>query len=94
MDTYKMHFEDLPTKNRKAVGRPKVKTMAKTTNEAQKPSKKYAKSRAEHYKDIAIAVLITGIVAFIAGAQFASSHQAEIDRAVQAVTPTAQAEGK
>ena len=65
--------------------------MPKTTNEA-KTSKKYAKTRGEHYKDIVIAILITSIIAFIGGMQVAKANQEAIDRAVSAVQPKVEAE--
>lgn len=55
-------------------------------------SKKYSKTRGEHFKDIVIAVLITAIVAFIAGANYASKQQAAIDKAVAEVSKPVQAE--
>lgn len=73
------------------------KPMSKTNNnitapEPVKATKKYAKTRGEHFKDIVIAILITSIIAFVGGMQFAKGNQAEIDRAVKAAQPTAQAE--
>lgn len=66
-----------------------------TTNEAPKASKKYAKTRGEHYKDIVIAVLVTSIIAFVGGVVFANKQQAEVNSAVSAaqsvVTPKAEA---
>jgi hypothetical protein len=56
-----------------------------------KTRKSYQKTRAEHYKDIVIAVLITGIIAFIAGAQFNAGQNNAISKAVEAVTPQASA---
>lgn len=55
--------------------------------ETPKVSKKYAKTRAEHYKDIAIAVLLTGIFAFAGGVYFSGKQNAAITKAVSAVTP-------
>lgn len=52
----------------------------------------YSKTRGEHYKDIVIAILITAIIAFICGAVFQSKQQGAIVAAVEAVTPSAQAE--
>lgn len=67
--------------------------MSKTTKtEAPKASKKYAKTRGEHYKDIVIAILVTGIIAFVSGVVFANGNNAKIDAAVKAVQPVAQAE--
>ncbi|HYG84617.1 MAG TPA: hypothetical protein VD907_07125 [Verrucomicrobiae bacterium] len=63
------------------------------TNQAEpsKPAKKYAKTKGEHFKDIVIAVLVASIVAFVAGMYFANQHQADIDKAVSAVAPKAEA---
>lgn len=69
----------------------------KTTNaEAPKASKKYQKSRGEHAKDILIAVLITGIVAFVGGMVFQGKQQNAVNAAVRALSPTVEAssEGK
>lgn len=63
-----------------------------TTNEAPKASKKYAKTRGEHYKDIVIAILVTAIVAFGLGVKVQADRNAEVAKAVStAVTPTATA---
>lgn len=80
--SYKLEYEDLPRKTRK--GGKDMKMSKTTNNEAPKASKKYQKTRGEHYKDIVIAVLITGIVAFVAGVQFANGQQATVTEAVQA----------
>lgn len=50
----------------------------------EKTSKKYNKTQGEHYKDIVIAILITGVIAFVGGITFANNQQAQIDHAVQA----------
>ena len=86
-----MDFIETPIKPAR-VGRAKMPKS--TNNEAPKASKKYAKTRGEHYKDIVIAILVTGIIAFIGGAMFANSNQAKIDAAVSAVQPVANAEAK
>lgn len=63
-----------------------------TKSEAPKASKKYAKTRGEHYKDIVIAILVTAIVAFGLGAKVQADRNAEMTAAVKnAATPTAQA---
>lgn len=54
-----------------------------TTNEAPRASKRYAKTRGEHIKDIMIAMLITSVVAFIGGMVFANKQNAEVKNAVQ-----------
>ena len=88
-NTQYIDIHQLTKTTKKVVGR--AEQMPKTTNEAQKPSKKYNKTRAEHYKDIAIFVLVTAIIAFIAGLQFANSNDAKVQAAVQALTPVVSA---
>jgi uncharacterized protein HemX len=60
--------------------------------EPAKPAKKYTKTRGEHVKDILIAVLVTGILAFIAGMYFANQQNSRITSAVKAVAPSASAQ--
>lgn len=85
-----MYYEDLQQPQKRGG---KDSKMSKTTNpEAPKASRKYNKTRAEHYKDITIFVLVTAIIAFIAGLQFADSNNAKVQAAVQAVTPVVSAE--
>lgn len=52
-------------------------------------AKEYNKTRGEHRKDIVIAVLVAGIVAFIGGMMFQGNQQHAIDTAVKSVTPVA-----
>lgn len=63
--------------------------------EAPKASKKYAKTRGEHYKDIVIAILITAVIAFIGGMVFANKQNTEVKNAVSAaqaaIAPKAEA---
>lgn len=87
LSEHEMHYEDLPFQTPKVVG--KVKKMAKTTD---KSVKAYKKSRGEHYKDIVIAVLVTSIIAFICGVQFASSQNAKVSTAVEKVEAAMTAE--
>lgn len=54
--------------------------------EVVKSTKRYQKTRGEHAKDIVIAVLITAVVAFIAGASYQSNQQEAIDSAVKSAT--------
>lgn len=88
-------FIETPIKPVKSGG--KGKSMPNKTNisEAPKASRKYQKSRGEHAKDILIAVLITAVVAFVAGMHFANKQNAAIKSAVaeaqHAVVPTAEA---
>lgn len=57
-----------------------------------KTSKKYAKTRGEHYKDIVIAILVASIIAFIGGMHFSNQQNGKIANAVKAVTPTVSAQ--
>lgn len=89
----KAHYGDnlsyeLPAKRTpKTVG--KVIKMTKSTSEP-KSSKKYAKTRGEHYKDIVIAILVTAVVAFVAGSVYANSQHDAIAQAVQRATAQAE----
>jgi hypothetical protein len=75
---------------KKAVGRVKKMTDKKTNQaEPSKPAKKYAKTRGEHYKDIVIAVLVAGIIAFIGGMHFSNEQHATVANAVKSVTANA-----
>lgn len=96
LDAYRWHAEDIPFK---ISGQPggKVNKMTKSipTNEAPKASRKYAKTRGEHYKDIVIAVLVTAVIGFVVGMHFANKHNAELQNAVKAASaPVAQTEAK
>lgn len=90
---HKLYYEDVTHKPAR-VGRTEMSKLT-TTNEAPKASKKYAQTRGEHYKDIIIAILVTAVIAFIGGMHFSNQHNAEMQRAVKAVsTPVAQTEVK
>lgn len=54
--------------------------------EAPKASKKYAKTRGEHLKDMVIVALLAGLIAFIGGMHFSNSQHAEVQHAVTAAT--------
>lgn len=85
-----MNYELTPINTRKG-GKVKM-TKSTNTSEAPKVSKKYAKTRGEHYKDIVIAVLVTAIIAFGLGVKVQADRNAQIASAVKsAVTPTATA---
>jgi hypothetical protein len=91
--SYGTAYIDIPQITKTAKSGGKVNKMTKTTQtEAVKASKKYAKTRGEHYKDIVITILVTAIVAFICGAVFQSKQHNAITTAVKAVTPSASAE--
>lgn len=54
-----------------------------TTEAVKAPKAKYSKTRGEHFKDLVIAVLVAGIVAFIGGMQFQGHQQEAINTAVK-----------
>lgn len=87
---FKLEYEDIPEKQpvKNRVG--KDSKMSKTASEP-KSSKKYAKTRGEHYKDIVIAVLVTAVVAFIAGSVYANNQHEATAQAVQQATAQAEA---
>lgn len=89
-----MEYELTPitTKLPERVG--KVKMTKSTTNEAPKVSKKYAKTRGEHYKDIVIAVLVTAVIGFVVGMHFSNQQHAATAQAVKAAQVTATADVK
>lgn len=90
LDSYKLEYEHMPFRFTRKGG--KDSKMSKNTKAVEAPAKTYNKSRGEHFKDIVIAVLVASIIAFVGGMTFAKNNQAEIDRAVSAVQPTAQAQ--
>lgn len=67
-----------------------------TTPTAEAPkatSKKYAKTRGEHFKDMLIVALIVGIIAFVGGMHFANQQNSRVANAVKsAVAPTVSAQ--
>ena len=62
--------------------------------EVKAPKAKYSKTRGEHFKDIVIAMLITGIITFIGGVQFQVNQQKAIDTAVKGAQTVAPSEVK
>ena len=75
------------------VGRTfKKMSQKQPTPEVKAPKAKYSKTRGEHFKDIVIAVLITGIIAFVGGMVFQGKQQQAIETAVKgASTQTVEA---
>lgn len=65
-----------------------IKMTKQLSSEASKASRKYAKTRGEHYKDIVIAVLIAAIIAFIGGMHFENQHNTDVSRATTVAQPT------
>lgn len=82
--SYQTPFIDIPMKKPERVGR--AKPMPKTSTNEPKSSKRYTKTRGEHYKDIVIAILVTAVIGFMAGMHFSNSQHAETVKAVQAAT--------
>jgi len=82
-----LNYEELPEQKRTIIKRGGHK-MPKTTNNQEvkqaKTRKVYEKTRGEHIKDVIIAVLITGVVAFVLGARYANNQNAQLTSAVQA----------
>jgi hypothetical protein len=85
------YIDDMPLINPNRVGRT-FKKMSAKNNQSNEAAPAYNKSKGEHRKDIVIAVLVAGIIAFIGGMTFQSKQQSAIETAVNAVTPTAQAQ--
>ena len=82
LDSFKLNYEELPKRKYKLTDR--IKKMGKVKNNEQ--TKSYSKSRGEHFKDIIIAVLITGVIAFVFGARYANNQAATTATAIQAAT--------
>lgn len=86
---YTMQYEDMAPHKLKIRKGPKMSKEQTPAIEAP-TVKSYTKTRGEHFKDIIIAILVVGVIAFVGGMQFQSNHQAEIKAAVlsaQAETP-------
>lgn len=77
---------ELPTKKKNRSSGGKGQKMPKLTSTEPKSSKKYAKTRGEHYKDIVIAILVTAVVAFVAGSVYANGQHRATAEAVQQAT--------
>ena len=92
---YELKYEDLPKKRYKIIKATrkggKGSKMSKELKTA-KVRKSYSKTRTEHMKDIVITILVTAILAFIAGAMFQNNQHDVVENALNAVTPTASAE--
>lgn len=87
-----MEYIETPI-NPHRVGRTfKKMSQKQSTPEVKAPKAKYSKTRGEHFKDIVIAVLITGIIAFAAGIWFNEGKQHEIETAVKGAQTVAQPE--
>lgn len=94
---YKLEFEDRPLKitpfARMGGKDSKMSKSNQPATEAPKaPKAKYSKTRGEHIKDVIIAMLVTGIIAFAGGMVFQGKQQQAIETAVKgASTQTVEA---
>lgn len=98
LDSHKLYYEDVAPRKlntRKTGGKDRNimanKPEVKTENSNRK---KYAKSRGEHVKDVMIAVLIAGVIAFIGGMHFANAQHAQMESAVKAAQTASVAPAK
>lgn len=78
------------TKPKKKVTSPLVRKVIEMAKQAK--ASKYAPTRLEVAKTVTIAVLVTSVVAFVAGMQFQQGQEAEVRGAIEAATKTVQAE--
>lgn len=85
-----------PTKTRKGgKGIQNMSNKSTTTAEAPKANRaKYSKTRGEHCKDIVIAMLVVGVIAFIAGVHYSDNKNAQMTSAVKNAQTTAVAPAK
>lgn len=84
-----MDFIETPIKPLKIRVGKDSKMSNKSTTKAEAPAKSYNKTRGEHFKDIVIAVLVVGVIAFIAGVHYSDSKNAQMQSAVKAAQTTA-----
>ncbi len=86
--SYGTDYLDIPTLKPVRVGR--VKSMTKTaTTKMEVPAKSYSKTRGEHFKDIIIAILVVGVIAFIAGVHYSDNKNAQMTGAIKSAQATA-----
>lgn len=76
------------------VGRTFTKMSKESTPTPAPVKAKYAKTKGEHTKDLIIAVLIAGIIAFIGGMTFQAKQQDAITSAVKGAQTVAPVEVK
>lgn len=85
-----MQYEKTPIKKLITRKGGKVNNMTKNTKAAMKtPSKSYDKTRGEHVKDIVIAILVAGVIAFVVGVHYSDTKTAQLQNAVSASKVTA-----
>ena len=89
LSEFKSYYEDLAPPKFKLITRKggKASKMSKETTPT-KTARKYTKTRVEHLKDIVIVVLVTSIMAFVAGMQFADGQNAKTVQAVSQAQAT------
>lgn len=85
-----MDFIETP-KTPYRVGRISTK-MSKESTQPAPVKAKYAKTKGEHTKDLIIAVLVAGIIAFIGGMTFQAKQQEAISTAVKGAQTVAPVE--
>lgn len=66
----------------------KMSNKTNTSEPVKAPKQKYSKTRGEHFKDIVIAVLVSGIIAFVCGMTFQTKQQDAITTAVKGASVT------
>lgn len=77
--SYGTAYLDIPELTKpERVGRVKKMTKQPTTNEAVKASRKYNKTRGEHFKDMVIVALVAAIIAFVGGMHFQNQHDNQV----------------
>jgi len=75
---FDLYFEELPKTRKGGKGNKMPNNKSTTTTEAPKASRKYAKTRGEHLKDMVIVALVASIIAFIGGMHFQNSHDMQV----------------
>lgn len=88
-----MEYIETPVKKLNTRKGGKDNKMSKTVSEP-KIAKSYKKTRGEHFKDIVIAVLVTAVVAFVAGNAHADRQHKATAQAVQQATAQAETPAK
>ena len=93
LSEYPLEFiDDMPLINPYRVERTFKKMSKQSTTQPEvtkAPKAKYSKTRGEHIKDVIIAVLIAGIIAFVGGVTFQSKQQDAINTAVKSAQTVA-----
>lgn len=89
LSDYPLEFiDDMPFHKPVRVGRT-FKKMSKEPTTVAPVKAKYAKTKGEHRKDLVIAILVAGIIAFVGGITFQSKQQDAINTAVKGASVSA-----